>query len=104
MKSNLALIFAAVLLFLMPLASAALSISSNTAFSALHNSILQIPLIVNSTTNITNMSMTVTNISNAAQILPVTITDPSKLSIAANQTKDYTINYNIAQYLAAGAY
>ena len=89
-------------LFLIPFALADLNVSGSGSFTTAHNSVLQIPIAVNSTTDVTNVTITITNISDSSQVLAAPITNSSKLSINASQSKDYTISYNIPLYFAPG--
>lgn len=115
MKSNSALIFVAILLFLMPLASAGLSIvdSAGTditqiAKTAVHGTSISLPIFYvknTETTNIMNITMTIGTITSPSTPISVPVNDSSKTTITTNSTTNYTISpYSIPQYLGAGTY
>jgi len=74
-------------------------------FTALHNSTLTIPLVLNNTgNNLTDITLQISNLTNTSQMLPITITNESKKNISAGSTESYTINYPIAAYIAPASY
>lgn len=106
MKSNLSLIFALVTLLLIPGVLADLQVVSSDTFTAVHNSLISIPFTLSNTGNlVTNLAINITSLTNSSQIISVPISDPSKTSINASSSLNYSIdNYPIAQYTVAGSY
>lgn len=93
------------LLLVTQFASAALVISNLDDKTAVHNSILPLQFTVaNTGANVSDIALTITNISDSSQALPVTILNNSKKSIIAGGNETYTIDYAIPQYTAPGAY
>lgn len=105
MRKNLFLIFALITLAILP-GVLALQITSQDTVNVVHNSVISIPFVLNNAGGlITNLSINITALTNSSQIINVPINDPSKKSINASSTINYSIdNYPIAQYVAAGSY
>ncbi|MBI5148235.1 putative S-layer protein [Candidatus Pacearchaeota archaeon] len=101
---GLAFVFLFTLLTLQ-FASANLQILNLTSQTVNHGSSVSIPFTLNNTDGeVTNITMTITNLSNLSQTLNVPVAD-SKKTIAANTTSSYVISgYSIQQYQAPGIY
>jgi len=96
---------AIIFLLAIQFASASMQILNLTDKNAVHNSILPIQFALNNTgAAISDVTLAITNMSNSSQIFPITITDISKLSIAANGSQIYTLNYAVPKYLSKGIY
>ncbi len=113
------LIAIALILFLMPTASAGLNITDSAGNditqitkTAVHNSQICLPIFYVKNTeavNITNMNITIGKVTNASDLIDINITDTTKKTILPGNTTNYTIggpscNYDIPQYLTAGTY
>lgn len=100
MKKNLLLIFALAILALIP-GVLALQITSQDTFSANHNSVLTFNITADNTGGeaLSNVMINITNIQNPSQVVSTTASN-----ISSNEIKNYTILYNIPQYIGAGSY
>ncbi len=108
------LIAIALVLFLIPTASATLNITDSSGNditqitkTAVHNSLISLPIFFVKNTesvNITNITMTIGRITNASDLISIGINETKKTILPGNTT-NYTIDsYSIPQYLAPGTY
>ncbi len=109
------LIAIALILFLMPTASAGFDIIDSSGNNitqitktAVHNTQISLPIFFVKNTeavNITNITMTIGRVTNASDLISIPINNTNKTTILSGNTTNYTIDaYSIPQYLAAGTY